>query len=42
MQIVPESAFPYYLRGIGDNSFRRVQLDQGHGRKDKDPTAEVP
>jgi len=29
-------------RGIGNNSFRRVQLDQGHGRKDKDPTAEVP
>jgi len=29
-------------RGVGNNNFRRVQLDQGHGRKDKDPTAEVP
>jgi len=28
-------------RGIGNNNFRRVQLDQGHGRKERDPTAEV-
>jgi len=29
-------------RGIDNNSFRRVQLDQGYERKDKDPTAKVP
>jgi len=29
-------------RGIGNISVRRVQLNQGHGRKDKDPTPEVP